>query len=58
MRIKDLKYDIDVDKALDVLHHLTELFQNIKTEKGLHNKVVMEISTLIDVISDKMWFLR
>ena len=52
MRIKDLKYDIDVDKTLDVLHHLTELFENIKTEKGLDMDVVMEISTLIDVISD------
>jgi len=58
MRIKDLKYDIDVDKVLDVLHHLTELFKDIKTEKGLDMDVVMEISTLIDVISDKMWFLR
>jgi len=58
MRIKDLKYDIDVNKTLDILHHLTVLFTDIKTEKGLDMDVVMEISTLIDVISDKMWFLR
>ena len=32
--------------------------QNIETEKGLDMDVVKEISTLIDVISDKMWFLR
>lgn len=48
-RVKYLKYDID--KTLDILHHLTVLFKDIKTEKSLDMDVVMEISTLIDVIS-------